>query len=127
MRSLVFPRRIDVSAEQIEHCIREWAAAGLIHWYETAQDRWISFPQFAKNQRGLRKKREAKSEIPPPPAADDGDPLPAEIRSNAGVDPQRSRPNGDNDPEESRQKRTEIQGKRRPAELPAGTICGKLL
>lgn len=81
VRSMVFPRRADVSVEQVETYIREWAAAGLIKWYEAAGDMWIQFPAFAKNQPGLRKDREPDSCIPAPP------PNPANIRQVSGEHP----------------------------------------
>jgi len=67
VRSLVFPRRTDVSVARMEAYIREWAAAGLVVWYEADGDLWISFPAFAENQRGLDRRKEPYSEIPAPP------------------------------------------------------------
>jgi hypothetical protein len=67
VRSMLFPRRTDVTVEQIEACIREWADAGLIVWYEAEGDQWIYFPNFEKHQVGLRKDREPASAIPAPP------------------------------------------------------------
>jgi hypothetical protein len=82
IRSMIFPRRQDVTIEAMEFFIREWATLGLIVWYECDGDYWISFPKFDKNQPGLRKDREAPSRIPTPPQID------AEgLRSYSGVTP----------------------------------------
>ena len=66
VRSMLFPRRQDVSIEQMESIIIEWACLGLIVWYEANGDLWIWFPGFDKNQPGLRKDKEAPSKIPVP-------------------------------------------------------------
>lgn len=66
VRSMVFPRRQDVTIEQMEEIIREWSEFGLAVWYEAQGDKWIWFPKFDENQKGLRKDREAPSKIPPP-------------------------------------------------------------
>lgn len=75
IKSLLFPRRTDISVEQMETYIQEWSAAGLIIWYEAENDLWIEFPKFSDNQVGLRKDREAPSRIPAP-----------ELRKDSGVD-----------------------------------------
>ena len=76
VKSLLFPRRMDITAEQVQLFIQEWAAAGLIIWYEAEDDLWIQFPKFDENQKGLRKDREAPSHIPAP-----------SLRSNSGATP----------------------------------------
>ena len=76
VRSMVFPRRTDVTAEDVEKYIIEWQKEGLIEWYERDGDTWIQFPNFDKNQAGLRKDREAPSAIPAPP-----------LRTNSGLTP----------------------------------------
>lgn len=65
VRSILFPRRVDVTVERMEAYISEWAACGLIRWYESNDDLWIDFPNFEKHQTGLRKEREPASQIPP--------------------------------------------------------------
>jgi len=87
LRSLLFPRRIDVSIEQIKSYIKEWQDAGLIVWYESNNDLWIAFPKFDKHQIGMRKDREPESVIPPPPIVFTGEELPDDIRNNAGSNP----------------------------------------
>lgn len=69
VRSLVFPRRVDVTIEQMAGYIQEWAGAGLVIWYEAEGDLWIAFPSFEDNQKGLDRRKEPASEIPEPPVA----------------------------------------------------------
>lgn len=77
IRAKVFPRRNDVTIEQIQRYIVEWQSAqdpdtglGLVVWYEAKGDLWIWFPGFERNQAGLRKDKEAPSSIPAPPDAE---------------------------------------------------------
>jgi hypothetical protein len=65
VRSLLFPRRSDVTNERMEAYISEWQAAGLVRVYSANGDLWIDFPNFSKHQTGLRKDHEAASTIPP--------------------------------------------------------------
>ena len=64
--STLFPRRRDVTPEQMAGYINEWENAGLIHYYQADDDWWIEFPAFAKNQRGLDRRKEPESCIPAP-------------------------------------------------------------
>lgn len=80
VRSLLFPRRTDVTVPDVEKFIREWHDCGLVEWYEADGDRWIAFPKFSSHQVGLRKDREAPSSIPAPPSE--------ELRTNAGLTPE---------------------------------------
>ena len=92
VRSLLFPRRVDISVEQMEAYITEWYALGLVSWYRANGDLWLVFPNFEKYQVGLRKEREPESQIPP---QDDGEmqPIPepsdgshpANIRQTSGT------------------------------------------
>ena len=66
VRSMLFPRREDVSIAQMERYIGEWVQVGLVVWYEADGDRWLFFPGFEQNQSGLNKSREAPSRIPAP-------------------------------------------------------------
>lgn len=70
VRSLVFPRRTDVTVAQMEGYIQEWADSGLIVWYEADGDTWIAFPSFEENQKGLDRRKEPGSDIPAPPSTD---------------------------------------------------------
>jgi hypothetical protein len=67
VRSLLFPRRSDVTVKRMEQYIEEWASLGLIIWYEAAGDRWIYFPAFSRHQAGFDQRHEAPSTIPAPP------------------------------------------------------------
>lgn len=66
VRSLIFPRRTDITVDQMEGFIREWHESGLIFWYEVDGDKYIYFPNFEKYQVGLCKERETQSTIPTP-------------------------------------------------------------
>jgi hypothetical protein len=94
VRSMVFPRRDDITIERMEKYIQEWHDAGLIVWYEAQDDLWIAFPNFDKHQPNLRKEREGKSTIPAPPLRTTSGPAeitPAQVRSNSGVSPEQIR------------------------------------
>ncbi len=67
VKSKVFPRREDISTEQMAAFITEWRDKGLVVWYEAEGDRWLFFPRFRKHQPGLRYEQEAPSRIPSPP------------------------------------------------------------
>lgn len=65
VKSMVFPRQEDkITTHEMEGFIREWAAAGMIEWYEVEGDLYIEFIHFEKHQPGLRKEREPASIIP---------------------------------------------------------------
>ena len=69
VKSTVYPRRTDITVEQIDGYLNELNSSGLILRYTAEDDLYILFPAFDKNQPGLRKDREPVSEIPPPPSA----------------------------------------------------------
>ncbi len=69
VRSLLFPRRTDITVEAMERYLAEWHDAGLILWYEAEGDKWVYFPGFANNQKGLDTRYEPESAIPSPPLA----------------------------------------------------------
>jgi len=75
VKSLVFPRRTDITIEQIESFIQEWNVKGLIILYEADGDKFIQFPNFDKHQPGLNKTKETASHIP----------IPEQIQSKDGV------------------------------------------
>lgn len=81
VRSLLFPRRIDISIDDMERYLAEWADAGLIYWYKYQDDLFVMFPAFEKNQSGLRKNREAPSSLPDPTHG-------VSLRTNSGVSPE---------------------------------------
>ncbi len=74
IRSTLFPRRDDMTIEQITDYIEEWHAAGLIVWYEAGGDRWIFFPAFKRHQVGFDKRHEPDSVRPAPPGPQDNVP-----------------------------------------------------
>lgn len=75
VRSMLFPRRDDVTIERMRAYIQEWADIGLIIWYEAKDDWYIFFPAFDRHNSGIRKDREAPSNIPSPEL----------VQSNSGV------------------------------------------
>ena len=77
VRSLLFPRRDDVTIERMTKYLQEWHEQGLVIWYEADGDKWIQFSGFKKNQY-LRPDREPASEIPEPTTGS----LPDNCRSN---------------------------------------------
>ena len=82
VRSLVFPRRSDVTIENIGAYIAEWEREKLITFYESNGDTWIQFNNFDKNQIGLRKDREAPSSIPAPPVRNKSGASPEQLQVN---------------------------------------------
>jgi hypothetical protein len=91
VRSIIFPRRGDISVEQIAAYLAEMHMLGLVIWYfdDDAGDYFLAFPGFAGNQAGLRYDREQPSRYPPPPAKPGGPPAwsPEPSRSDAGTMP----------------------------------------
>lgn len=84
VKSLVFPRRTDITITDMEAMLREWHDSGLIVIYEARGDVFAYFPEFHNNQ-SIRYDREAESVIPPPP--EDGGTTPERRRSNSGAAP----------------------------------------
>lgn len=63
----VFPRRPEL-LPKMDALIEEWIDCSLVIAYQTdSHGRVLCFPNFAKNQIGLRYNREPASELPPPP------------------------------------------------------------
>lgn len=112
VRSMLFPRRDDFTNTQMEKYIAEWQEKGMVFWYEVDGDKYISFPNFEKNQPNLRKDREAESIIPP---AAEGIMVVSEyveqLRSNDGVNP-----------EKLPVKLSKVKLKEVPAKKPAGNL-----
>jgi hypothetical protein len=69
VKSQIFPRRADVTLENVESYIQEMEALDLIYRYEAAGDVWQCWPGFAENQPNLRRDRE-RPEYPLPPGID---------------------------------------------------------
>lgn len=66
VRSLVFPRRDDVTSEDIRGYLDAMEAARLIVRFDHGGEVWQYWPGFDHNQVGIRYDRES-SEYPPPP------------------------------------------------------------
>lgn len=99
VRSMVFPRRTDITTEQVDGYLREMHAVGLILWYTANGDQYIWFPNFDKNQPGLRKDREPESELPGPSP----DEIDEYLRHFAGCYPDDCRQSAGSLPEDIRQ------------------------
>ena len=67
VKSTVYPRRTDITVDQVDGYLEELSNVGLILRYSAGDDLFILFPAFDKNQPGLRKDREPASDFPPPP------------------------------------------------------------
>ena len=89
VRSVVFPRRTDVTIEQVECYLCEMEAAGLMWRFRCKGDIWQVWPGFAGEQIGMRADRES-SAFPTPPDAQPETPcaiagnLPETIRQFSG-------------------------------------------
>ena len=90
LRSMLFPRRDDITIAQMEAYIQEWHTLGMAVWYEAEGDKFLWFPNFAKNQVGMRPERESASIIPPCPAEVDTY-MTELVQQYAGVSPDDSR------------------------------------
>ena len=80
LKALIFPRRDDVSTEDMAGYIQEWHDGGLCVLYEAEGEQFLWFPNFQKNQIGLRYNREPASILPEPPGN-----LPEVIRQTSGT------------------------------------------
>jgi hypothetical protein len=78
VRSVVFPRRTDVSPVQIDNYLNAMAEVGLIRIFEARDQPWMCWPGFSANQPGLRPERET-SDFPTP--------LAIESRQDCGATP----------------------------------------
>jgi len=92
VRSIVFPRRVDLTAEQIEVYLQALESAGLIIRYLANGELWQWWPAFRDNQIGLRADRETP-EYPPPTN---------EIQQDAGYLPDTCRKDADELPAEEK-------------------------
>ena len=90
VRSIIFPRLPEITIEEVEGYIREWADTGLINWYLVDDDMYIEFPNFSKHQLGLRYDKEAKSSIPRNPDTPEQEPeLPGNTPEKDGGIPEK--------------------------------------
>lgn len=90
VRSLVFPMRLEMTADAVSRILDAMEAVGLIVRFEALGRRWQHWPGFAENQQHLRPDRETTS-FPAPPALSDkqSTDLPSyDNRTNSGVNPE---------------------------------------
>jgi hypothetical protein len=67
LKSLLFPRRYDVTPDMVQDFILEWIDAGFVIWYECSNgEKALRLVNFEKHQTGLRKEREALSKFDDP-------------------------------------------------------------
>jgi hypothetical protein len=101
VKSFVFPRRADVTTEQVEHYLSEMQRVGLIHLFKARGQLWQYWPGFVDNQVGLRADREG-TEYPDPPdflMPEEDQPETAEPEGDSGNLPDDSRNDAGNLPE----------------------------
>ena len=84
IKGTVVPWLEKATLKLIEQTLEAAEELGIVRWYSVDGTKYIDFPKFHNNQGGLRKAREAKSEIPP---------CPEDYRSNSGVTPEEVRTN----------------------------------
>jgi len=111
VRSLIFPRRTDISVEQVASYLRAMADVGLIYLFEAQGETWQCWPGFADNQVGLRADRETTSYPSPPGEQAAADP--EEIRNDAGSDPEPIRNDAGKMPAEEKLKEVKVEKNRR--------------
>lgn len=67
LKSLLFPRRYDITPDDIQEFILEWVDAGFVIWYECNNgEKALRLVNFEKHQKGLRKDRETQSKFDDP-------------------------------------------------------------
>lgn len=81
IKAMLFPRRQGMSVSKISKFIDEWSNAGIVNRYKVGIEVFLEFPNFAKHQKGIRKDREAASEVPPNPEL---------LPINSGVTPEQN-------------------------------------
>ena len=99
--SIVAPRR-NISLLRIEKYLMEFETQGLILRYHINGNTFLFSPNFNKHQPGLRKEKEAQSQIPPPP--------PDLLRSKGGVKAELLPPKRSISIKEKKYKRKEVEG-----------------
>lgn len=66
IRATVCPLRPEITIGRIPGLVRQLVRERLVTWYEVDGRQYLAFPGFSRQQRGLRKDREAVSRIPSP-------------------------------------------------------------
>ena len=90
VKAIACPLREKITIDAIDRCLSELAAAKLVTWYEVEGRAVLEFPGFQKHQKGLRKNREAESNLPSP-KVHKAKRLTTLLRSNSGPDPDQLR------------------------------------
>lgn len=109
VKSYVFPRRADITTEQVQEYLDCLVYAGLVVFFEAKGDTWQHWPGFMDNQVGLRADRET-TDFPQPPEA-----MPETIRQDAGKMPEPIPPN------RSEVKGSEVKGME--TEIPTSSVA----
>lgn len=65
LKSLIFPRRDDITVEDMLAMRDEWARVGLVVLYQVGDEEFLEYPRFKQHQKGMRYEREPASIIPP--------------------------------------------------------------
>lgn len=66
VKTVAVPLRKELDVATLEACLVELHESGLVLWYEVRGHRFLSFSAFEKHQKGIRRDREAPSQVPSP-------------------------------------------------------------
>lgn len=88
VRSIVFPRRTDISIEQITTYLVAIEEIGLMYRFQAKGDLWQCWPGFDDNQPALNKERESSEYPEPPTMVDNSRSTPELLQSGSGVNPE---------------------------------------
>lgn len=91
VKSTIFPRRTDITVEQIESYLQAMEQLGLIIRFVADGDEWQWWPGFLDNQPNLRREREKT-----------GYPLPPQCRQDTGPPPEKGRQDDGHTPAEEK-------------------------
>jgi len=67
VKSMIYPRRSDVTAKKVEKALEDLSNIGLIEWYPVNGDKYIQICNFLENQSGLSYNKEPASILPEVP------------------------------------------------------------
>lgn len=116
VKSTIFPRRADLTIEQVAGYLQELESVGLIWTFEANGDVWQCWPGFEHNQVGLRADRET-SDFPTPPergesgCRKDAGSLPDDCRKDAGSLPDDCRKDAGEHPAEEKLREDKVKGR----------------
>lgn len=100
LKSLIFPRRDDITADDMLAMRNEWARVGLVVLYQVGGEEFLEYPRFKQHQKGLHYDREAASIIPPSNSDNVVILNPDLIRTSSGFPPDLIRSNAGASPSE---------------------------